>query len=320
MELEHLLYPTSVNTKESDDESTSKISIEPLERGFGYTLGYALRQTMLFSLPGCAIYKVKINSISKLDDEIKDTEEPVDELILNLKAILVTLDEEVEEATITLSKKGKVQTILASDFELPEGVTILNPDVVIAHLSSGGKLNIEATIKKGCGYEATSDIIKDGFFQLDCAYSPVLKFNHSVDNARVERKTDLNKLTLDIITNGSITATDALSQCATMLQNQMSNMVDAEAIEERLKVEEEPQIDPFLLRPVEDLDLTVRSANCLKSENIRYIGELVQRTESGLLKTPNFGKKSLTEIKAKLLENGYSLGTIVEDWPSANLL
>ena len=318
MALEQLLYPSSIETKESEDESSSKIIIEPLERGFGYTLGYALRQTMLFSLPGCAIHQVKINDIKSLTEEIKDTVEPIDELILNIKGILVSMDEDIQETTIKLSKKGKNQTVLASDFDTPNGVNILNPDTVIANVN--GELNIDAKIIRGRGYKGTESVIKDGYFQLDCTFSPVLKFNYSIDNARVERKTDLNKLSLDILTDGSISATEALSACTVMLQNQMSNMVDAEAIEERLKVEEEPQIDPFLLRPVEDLDLTVRSANCLKSENIRYIGELVQRTESALLKTPNFGKKSLTEIKAKLLENGYSLGTIVEDWPPANLL
>lgn len=318
MALEQLLYPSSIDTKESENESSCKIVVEPLERGFGYTLGYALRQTMLFSLTGCAIHQLKINDITSLDQELKDTAEPVDELILNIKAILISLDNDINEATIKLSKSGKNTSVLASDFETPEGVKILNPEVLIANLN--GKLEIEAHVIKGRGYRRAEDVIKDNFFQLDCTFSPVLKFNYAVDNARVERKTDLNKLTLDIVTDGSITATDALSSCSIMLQNQMAKMVDAEEIEERLKVEEEPQIDPFLLRPVEDLDLTVRSANCLKSENIRYIGELVQRTESGLLKTPNFGKKSLTEIKAKLLENGYSLGTIVEDWPPANLL
>lgn len=318
MALEQLLYPTSVETKESEDEMISKITVEPLERGFGYTLGYALRQTMLYSLPGCAIHQVKINQVDSLETDIPDTKEPVDELILNIKGILVSLDDDTDSATIKLSKSGKDTIIYARDFEAPEGVIILNPDTLIAHLN--GHLDIEAHIIKGRGYKRADQDIQDGFFQLDCTFSPVLKFNYAVDNARVERKTDLNKLAFDIQTDGSITATEALSACTVMLQNQMMDIVDAEAIEERLKVEEEPQIDPFLLKPVEDLELTVRSANCLKSENIRYIGELVQRTESGLLKTPNFGKKSLTEIKSKLLENGYSLGTIVEDWPPANLL
>ena len=321
METGQLLYPTTIDTRTKDDDRSSRISIEPLERGFGYTLGYALRQTMLFSLPGCAITHIKVNEATDFEAAFEATREPLDELILNIKGMLVTLDDEQDKADIHLEKTADRdnELVYASDFSLPAGVHLLNPDLEIAHLQANHTLNIKAVIHRGRGYEAPENQLEDGYFQIDCTYSPVLKFNYSVENARVGHRTDLNKLILDIITDGTLLPTEALSRCATMLQNQMAKMVDVSAITERLKTEETPEIDPFLLKPVEDLDLTVRSANCLKSENICYIGELVQKTESSLLKTPNFGKKSLTEIKEKLLENGYSLGTIIDNWPPARL-
>ena len=226
----------------------------------------------------------------------------------------------MDAGTASLKKKGKAQALTGADLVLSEGLTLLNPDHIIATLVDKKELNIEAHITTGRGYVSQTDVNKDGFFMLDGSYSPILRFNYSVENARVEQKTDLDKLVIDISTDGSISPADALSKSAVMLQNIMSELVDTDAVAERLHVEEEPEIDPFLLKPVEELDLTVRSANCLKSENIRYIGELVQRTESSLLKTPNFGKKSLTEIKEKITENGYSLGTIVENWPEDNIL
>tara|TARA_R110002167_G_scaffold188685_1_gene390723 strand:- start:475 stop:1434 length:960 start_codon:yes stop_codon:yes gene_type:complete len=319
MELEHLLHPTNIETKDKSD-AQSRITLEPLERGFGYTLGFALRECMLFSLTGCSVTAVKINNTKTLADKYDSTVEAIDEVLLNIKGLLFSFDEEVTEGSATLSKKGKSQTLTGKDFKLPKGVTLLNPDHVIGTLSDKKELSIEARITSGKGYVSQTEDNTDGFFMLDGSYSPILRFNYSVENARVEQKTDLDKLVIDITTDGSITPTDALSQSALMMQNIMSGLVDTEAVAERLHVEEEPEIDPFLLKPVEELDLTVRSANCLKSENIRLIGELVRRTESSLLKTPNFGKKSLTEIKEKLTENGYSLGTIVENWPLDNVL
>ncbi|MCF6767169.1 DNA-directed RNA polymerase subunit alpha [Thiotrichales bacterium 19S11-10] len=310
----HLLHPTQIDTKEKDD-STCRITLEPFERGFGYTLGYALRQTMLFSLSGCSLTHVKVNDITDLNQKFDVTHEPLDEVLLNIKGLLLTLEEGTDQATISLSKNAKKDThIKGSDFNLPEGVNLLNPDHEIGILKANGALKIEAKISRGRGYFEPEENNVDGYFQLDSTFSPVLRCNYTVENARVEQRTDLDKLIFDITTDGSIAPTDALSLSADMLRNQMGNLIDEEAIQARIVVEEKPEIDPFLLRSVEDLDLTVRSANCLKSENIRYIGELVQRTESSLLKTPNFGKKSLNEIKAKLTEYGYSLGMIVPNW------
>ncbi|MCF6766422.1 DNA-directed RNA polymerase subunit alpha [Thiotrichales bacterium 19S3-7] len=310
----HLLHPTQIDTKEKNDH-TCRITLEPLERGFGYTLGYALRQTMLFALSGCSLTHVKVNDIADLSKAFKSTQEPLDEVLLNIKGLLLTLEDGLNEAVINLSKSTKKGLIITgADFELPEGVNLLNPDHEIATLKANESLKIEAKITRGRGYYEPEENILDGYFQLDSTFSPVLRCNYSIENARVEQRTDLDKLIFDITTDGSLTPTDALSQSANMLRNQMGNLIDEEAIQARIVVEEKPEIDPFLLRSVEDLDLTVRSANCLKSENLRYIGELVQRTESSLLKTPNFGKKSLNEIKSKLTEYGYSLGMVVPNW------
>ncbi|TNF69702.1 MAG: DNA-directed RNA polymerase subunit alpha [Gammaproteobacteria bacterium] len=310
----HLLHPTQIDTKEKNDH-TCRITLEPFERGFGYTLGYALRQTMLFALSGCSLTHVKVNDITDLNQEFKATQEPLDEVLLNIKGLLITLEEGLNEATIAFSKSTKKGVLITgADFNLPEGVNLLNPDHEIATLKANESLKIEAKVMRGRGYYEPEENNVDGYFHLDSTFSPVLRCNYSIENARVEQRTDLDKLIFDITTDGSLSPTDALSQSANMLRNQMGNLIDEEAIQARIVVEEKPEIDPFLLRSVEDLDLTVRSANCLKSENLRYIGELVQRTESSLLKTPNFGKKSLNEIKSKLTEYGYSLGMVVPNW------
>ena len=319
MELEYLLYPTNIDTKNKSDFH-SRITLEPLERGYGYTLGYTLRETMLFSLSGCSLTSVNVNNTNTLDDKYDATEESLEEVLLNIKGLLFKLDNDFTSGEITLKKKGKSQKITGEDLTLSNGLTLLNPQHVIAITKDKKELNIHAHITTGKGYISHEKINENGYFLLDGSFSPVLKFNYSVENARVEQKTDLDKLVLDIVTDGSISPSQALSNCAENIQVIMENLVDTEAVAERLHVEEEPEIDPFLLKPVEELDLTVRSANCLKSENIRYIGELVRRTESSLLKTPNFGRKSLTEIKEKLSENGYSLGTNIENWPENDIL
>lgn len=312
-----LLYPDHIHTKETDSQ-TSRISLEPLERGFGYTLGFALREAMLFALPGSSITAVKINELTCLDDTLIATQESADEVLLNMKGLLFTLNK-VETGSVTLDIKGEDQIITGHDLVLSEGVELLNPDNVICTLTNEQPLYIEGVIAKGRGYVSHAGI-DQGYFQLDASFSPILRCNYTVESARVEQRTNLDKLILDITTDGSITPSDALRESAVMLQNQMSRMVDVEKAKERLHTEEESKIDPILLRPVEDLDLTVRSSNCLKSENIRLIGELVQKSESSLMKTPNFGKKSLNEIKAKLDEIGYSLDTVIEDWDKHSFL
>ena len=314
MALEQLLHPTSINSNEKNDRQ-AKITLEPLERGFGYTLGFALKEIMLKSLAGSALTQVKINDgVSDYDAQVA-AQEGVAEIILNLQSIDFKLSDDVESASISLSLTGKAREVYAADLTLSDGVEVLNPDVFICHYKGKTTLKIEGTIELGVGYVAAQSAHENGYFKLDASFSPVVSFSYNVENARVAQKTDLDKLILDIQTDGSVKPAEALTVCAQKIQKQMSSIVDEEALEERLYVEEEPQIDPFLLKTVEELDLTVRSANCLKSENLRYIGELVQRTESELMKTPNFGKKSLNEIKEKLSSFGYSLGTIVDHWP-----
>ncbi len=314
MALEHLLHPTNINCQDKNNKN-SKIILEPLERGFGYTLGFALKQIMLQGLSGSALAKVKINN--GVDDETAKLacHESLPELLLNLQAVEFKLDEGVTEGSLSIELSGKSGEVYAGDLTVSEGVEVLNPEVFICAYEGKEKLSIDALIESGSGYRATEKTFDDGYFLLDASFSPVVSFNYNVENARVAQKTDLDKLVLDVQTDGSLSPSEALSQAAQKIQTQMSEIVDEDELAERMHVEEEPQIDPFLLKTVEELDLTVRSANCLKSENLRYIGELVQKTESELMKTPNFGKKSLTEIKEKLSSYGYSLGTIVDDWP-----
>lgn len=313
MALEHLLHPTTVNNLEKNDKE-AKIILEPLERGFGYTLGFSLKQILANALAGAALTRVKFNDGDDLSVKLP-TAETIEEILLNLQAIEFKLLPEHKSAEIAIKLSGKSKDIYAADLTVSEGLEILNPDVYICQYEGKEKLSIDGQINLGVGYIAAEQAFADGWFMLDASYSPIVSCTYNVENARVAQKTDLDKLILEIKTDGSLTPSEALSLAAQKIQTQMSNIVDEAELAERLYVEEEPQIDPFLLKTVEELDLTVRSANCLKSENIRYIGELVQRTESELMKTPNFGRKSLNEIKEKLSSYGYSLGTIVDDWP-----
>lgn len=313
MALEHLLHPTTVNNFEKNDRE-AKIILEPLERGFGYTLGFSLKQILANTLSGAALTKVKFNDGADALATLA-TSETLEEILLNLQSVEFNLAAEHKKATISLRISGKSKEIYAADLTLSEGLGVLNPNLYICRYEGKEKFTIEGEVDVGVGYQAAKEGFVDGWFMLDASYSPIVSFSYNVENARVAQKTDLDKLILTIQTDGSLMPSEALSLAAQKLQMQMTNIVDEEALAERLYVEEEPQIDPFLLKTVEELDLTVRSANCLKSEHIRYIGELVQCTESELMKTPNFGRKSLNEIKEKLSSYGYSLGTIVTDWP-----
>lgn len=311
MALEHLLHPTTVNNLEKNDKE-AKIVLEPLERGFGHTLGFSLKQILTNALSGTALTKVKFNGGSKKKLPITES---LDEVLLNLQSIDFKCSLEHNSGKISFKVSGESKEVYASDLIVSEGIKVITPELYICHYKGNEEFKINGEITFGIGYQSTSENFADGWFLLDASYSPVVSFNYSVENARVAQKTDLDKLILDIRTNGSLTPSEALSIAAQKMQTQMSEIIDEDELAERLYVEEEPQIDPFLLKTVEELDLTVRSANCLKSENIRYIGELVQRTESELMKTPNFGRKSLNEIKNKLSSYDYSLGTIVDNWP-----
>jgi len=302
----------------------AKVTLEPLERGFGHTLGAALRRILLSSMPGAAIVEVGIEGVLHEYSTIEGIQEDVIEILLNLKGVAVRLHER-EEAFLTLHKSGAGQ-VTAADIQLDHGVEIANPDHVIANLADKGELKMTIKVAAGRGYETVESRNQNeeetraiGKLQLDATFSPVKRVAYGVENARVEQRTDLDKLVIDLETNGTIEAEEAIRRSATILQQQLAVFVDLQNEAEPEPEEVEDEIDPILLRPVDDLELTVRSANCLKAENIYYIGDLIQRTEVELLKTPNLGKKSLTEIKDVLASRGLSLGMHLENWPPASL-
>ncbi|MBD3646605.1 MAG: DNA-directed RNA polymerase subunit alpha [Pseudomonadales bacterium] len=309
-----------------DQQSNTRATVilEPLERGFGHTLGNALRRILLSSMPGCAIVEVEIDDVLHEYSTIEGVREDVIEILLNLKNVAVKLNA-TDEAELTLTKEGP-GTVTAADFQLDHDVEISNPELVIANLNEGGKLNLRARVSRGRGYEPADVRMTDeeqnrriGSLLLDASYSPVRRVAYKVDSTRVEQRTDLDKLIIDLETNGTIDPEEAIRRAATILQQQVAVFVDLESEKEPEPEEQEDEIDPILLRPVDDLELTVRSANCLKAENIYYIGDLIRRTEVELLKTPNLGKKSLTEIKDVLASRGLSLGMRLENWPPASL-
>ncbi|MES9900877.1 MAG: DNA-directed RNA polymerase subunit alpha [Sedimenticola sp.] len=303
-------------------ERHAKISLEPMERGFGHTLGNALRRILLSSMPGCAVVEAEIDGVLHEYTSIEGVQEDVLEIMLNLKDLALIMHTR-SEATLVLKKSGP-GPVLGSDITLDHDVEIANPDHVIANLNKEGELSMTLKVAKGLGYQPaatrTSDDGEDrpiGRLQLDASFSPVCRVAFSVEAARVEQRTDLDRLVIDLETDGTIDPEEAIRRSATILQDQLSAFVSLDQTT-TAEVEEEsskPAIDPILLRPVDDLELTVRSANCLKAENIFMIGDLIQRTEVELLKTPNLGKKSLTEIKDVLATRGLSLGMRLEDWP-----
>lgn len=317
------LTPRVIDVEEVSP-TRAKISLEPLERGFGHTLGNALRRILLSSMPGCAISDAEIEGVLHEYSAIEGVQEDVIEILLNLKGVAVIMHGK-DETILSVSKKGP-GVVTAGDIQLDHGVEIRNPDHVIAHLNDRGALNMKLTISRGRGYEPADSRVRGedetravGRLQLDATYSPVLRASYVVESARVEQRTDLDKLVLDLETNGTLDPEEAIRRAATILQQQLSVFVDLEGERESEPEQREDEVDPILLRPVDDLELTVRSANCLKAENIYYIGDLVQRTEVELLKTPNLGKKSLTEIKDVLASRGLSLGLRLDNWPPASL-
>ncbi|TDJ26479.1 MAG: DNA-directed RNA polymerase subunit alpha [Gammaproteobacteria bacterium] len=317
------LTPRHIDVEEITP-TRARVTLEPLERGFGHTLGNTLRRILLSSMPGCAITEVQIDGVLHEYSTIEGVQEDVIDILLNLKGVAVILHN-LEETVISLSKSGGGE-VTAGDFQINQDVEIVNPDHLICTLADNGKIRMEVKITRGRGYEPVDNRIEEedesrpiGVLRLDASYSPMRRVSYTVDKARVEQRTDLDKLILDLETNGTIDPEEAIRRAATVLQQQLAVFVDLESEGEPEAEEKEEEIDPILLRPVDDLELTVRSANCLKAENIYYIGDLIQRTEVELLKTPNLGKKSLTEIKDVLASRGLSLGMRLENWPPANL-
>jgi len=321
--IKDFLTPKEILVEEVDSNN-SKIVLEPLERGFGHTLGNALRRIILSSIPGAAVSEAKINGVLHEFGSIDGVKEDVINILLNLKGLSVRLSDQ-EEVEISVNKSGSGD-IKGSDFELPAGVEIVNPDHVVATLADKGSLEMTAKVTKGRGYVpvdiialAESEDTAVGSLKIDASYSPIKKVSYSVENARVENRTDLDKLILEVETNGTIDPEEIVRLAATILQRQLMAFAELGFETEEPEEDETPPVDPIMLRPVDELELTVRSANCLKVEKIHYIGDLVTRKESDLLRTPNLGRKSLNEIKEVLAARGLSLGLELENWPPSNV-
>jgi DNA-directed RNA polymerase subunit alpha len=323
----NLLKPKAIQVEQLG-HNKSKVTLEPFERGYGHTLGNALRRVLLSSMVGYAVTDVTIAGVLHEYSSIDGVQEDVVNILLNLKGVVFKLHNR-DEVTLSLRKDGEGQ-VTAADIQTPHDVEIINPEHVIANLSHGGKIDIQLKVEKGRGYVPGSmrrhadEVNKSiGRIVLDASFSPVKRVSYSVENARVEQRTDLDRLVVEIETNGAITAEDAVRSSAKILVEQLAVFAQLEGNE--LAAFDAPaprstaQVDPILLRPVDELELTVRSANCLKAENIFYIGDLIQRTENELLKTPNLGRKSLNEIKEVLASRGLTLGMKLEGWPPAGL-
>ena len=322
----NLLKPKAINVEPLGGHK-AKVTLEPFERGYGHTLGNALRRVLLSSMVGYAPTEVTIAGVLHEYSTVDGVQEDVVHIMLNLKGVVFRLHNR-DEVTLVLRKEGE-GPVTASDIQTPHDVEIINPEHVIAHLAHGGKLDMQIKVEKGRGYvpgtmrrygdEATKSI---GRIVLDASFSPVARVSYTVESARVEQRTDLDKLVMEIVTNGAVTPEEAIRSSAKILVEQLAVFAQLEGSE--IAAFSEPQqrstqFDPILLRPVDELELTVRSANCLKAENIYYIGDLIQRTETELLKTPNLGRKSLNEIKEVLASRGLTLGGRLENWPPQGL-
>ncbi|MDF1678111.1 MAG: DNA-directed RNA polymerase subunit alpha [Legionellaceae bacterium] len=326
IDINDMLTPKALKVQ-FDAPNHSRIVLEPLERGFGHTLGNALRRILISSMPGAAITEVTIDGVLHEYSTLEGVQEDVVNILLNLKEVALKMPIG-QTATLILEKKGPCQ-VTAGDIQVTNDIEVVNPELVIANINEHGELKMTLTVEKGIGFHITDTFVRYhedelpkkavGSLKLDNTYSPVKKVAYSVDNARVENRTDLDKLTIELQTNGTLEPEEAIRMSANILQRQLKAFVDINLEEATSDSNEQHGFDPLLLRPVDDLELTVRSANCLKAENIYFIGDLVQKTENELLKTPNLGKKSLTEIKDVLVSRSLSLGMDLENWPPENL-
>ena len=324
----NLLKPKAIHV-EPLGHHRAKVTLEPFERGYGHTLGNALRRVLLSSMVGYAPTEVTIAGVLHEYSTIDGVAEDVVHIMLNLKGVVFRLHNR-DEVTLVVRKEGE-GPVTAADIQVPHDVEIINPEHVIAHLAQGGKLDMQIKVEKGRGYvpgtlrrygdEPTKSI---GRIVLDASFSPVSRVSYTVESARVEQRTDLDKLVMEIVTNGAITPEEAIRSSAKVLVEQLAVFAQLEGQVDQIfdggrSDRSDQKFDPILLRPVDELELTVRSANCLKAENIYYIGDLIQRTETELLKTPNLGRKSLNEIKEVLASRGLTLGARLENWPPQGL-
>jgi DNA-directed RNA polymerase subunit alpha len=322
-----MLKPNSINVEDLE-HNDAKVVLEPFERGFGHTLGNALRRVLLSSLPGAAATEIIIAGVVHEYSTIEGIQEDVVNIILNLKGVVFKLQGR-EDVTLML-RKDTAGPVTAADIQMPHDVEIINPEHVIATLAHGAKLDMQIRVERGFGYVPASTRKNNGdsssaigCIMLDASFSPIARVSYTVENARVGQRTDLDKLVLHIETNGSVRAEEAVRSAARILVEQLAVFAQLEGSElaafDGTVQSSGTRFDPILLRPVDELELTVRSANCLKAENIYHIGDLVQRTENELLKTPNLGRKSLNEIKEVLESRGLKLGVKLDNWSSSGL-
>ena len=307
----------------SNTEKTGTVVVEPLERGFGLTLGNALRRILLSSLQGAAVSAIQIDGVVHEFSTIDGVREDVTNIILNVKAIAVAMHSEGPKK-MRLSAEGPCE-VTAGMIEAGADIEIMNPDLVLCTLDKGATLNMEFTVTTGKGYSPASQNRPEeapvGLIPVDSVFSPVRKVSYDVENARVGQVTDFDKLTLNIETNGTLTPEDAVAYAARIMQDQLQVFITFEEPKETVHEEKEDDLpfNPALLKKVDELELSVRSANCLKNDNIVYIGDLVQKSENDMLRTPNFGRKSLNEIKEVLTQMGLYLGMQVDEWPPENI-
>ena len=319
MSYTNLLKPRIIDVQRISP-TQARVVMEPFERGYGHTLGNALRRILLSSMPGYAVTEVKIAGVLHEYSSIDGVQEDVVEILLNLKGIVLKLHN-VRETTLHLKKSG-AGVVTAADIETNADTEVINPNHVIAHLTAGGKLEIEIKVEQGRGYVSAISRQQPGatrpvgHIALDASFSPISRVSYSVESARVEQRTDLDKLIMDIETNSAIDPEESIRYAARILVDQFSVFAALEGTPAPVEKPQAPKVDPMLLRPVDDLELTPRSSNCLKAQSIHYIGDLIQHNEADLLRTPNLGRKSLNEIKQVLAEHGLSLGMKLENWPA----
>ena len=319
-----LIKPTKVDVIPGRDvRKTSTFVIEPLERGFGHTMGNALRRILLSSLQGAAVTRIKINNVLHEFTSVDGVLEDVTEIVMNIKAMAVRYTGEQESKVVVLKKKGS-GLVTAGDIDCGHDVEVVDPEHHICTLADGADFEMELTISTGKGYSPASshtpEDMEVGLIPVDAIFSPVRRVSFKVADARVGQVTDYDKLTLEVDTNGVVAPEDALAYAARIMQDQLQLFINFdEVVEETVEKDSTPDINPHLLMKVDELELSVRSANCLKNDNIVYIGDLVQKTESEMLKTPNFGRKSLNEIKEVLTTMGLGLGLQLDSWPPENI-
>ena len=320
---QELIKPTKLEFVAGSNAHIASIVAEPLERGYGLTLGNALRRVLLSSLQGAAVTAMQIDGVLHEFSSIPGVREDVTDLVLNVKEIALKMEGEGPKR-LTLSRQGP-GAVTAADIKVTGDIEILNPDLILCHLDDGAELHIEFTVDTGKGYvPADRNRPEDapiGYIPVDSLFSPVKRVSYKVEPTREGQVLDYDKLTLQIETNGALTPEDAVAYAARILQDQLSVFVNFEEPQKEAAQDSVPEIgiNPALLKKVDELELSVRSANCLKNDNIVYIGDLIQKTEAEMLRTPNFGRKSLNEIKEVLAQMGLHLGMDVANWPPENI-